>query len=132
MFFWKEKLIFCCNNLAFIKPLLVKNLSFFIFLFLLLLLFFCLFLVLFRSKCKPFRYLMPMTKSNLKSCELVQFFQSLFINWFQKVVINRLSSEQTFQRRFDVVFRLIWRRNVAQRQINVETTLSLSTLKFTT
>ena len=40
-------------------------------------------------------------------------------------------SQQTFQRRFNVVFRLIWRRDVTQRQINVET-LCLSTLKFTT
>ena len=29
-------------------------------------------------------------------------------------------TQQTFQRRFDVAFRLIWRRDVAQRQINVE------------
>ena len=41
-------------------------------------------------------------------------------------------TQQTFQRRFNVVFRLIWRRDVAQRQINVETTLCTSTLKFTT
>ena len=46
--------------------------------------------------------------------------------------VNLLHTQQTFQRRFDVVFRLIWRRNVAQRQINVETTLCMSTLKFTT
>ena len=41
-------------------------------------------------------------------------------------------NRQTFQRRFNVVFRLIWRRDVAQRQINVETTLCTTTLKFTT
>ena len=41
-------------------------------------------------------------------------------------------NRQTFQRRFNVVFRLIWRRDVAQRQINVETTLRTITLKFTT
>ena len=40
-------------------------------------------------------------------------------------------SQQTFQCRFNVVFRLIWRRDVAQRQINVETWCA-STLKFTT
>ena len=33
---------------------------------------------------------------------------------------------------FNIVFRLIWRHDVAQRQINVETTLCTSTLKFTT
>ena len=43
-----------------------------------------------------------------------------------------LETQQTFQRRFNVVFRLTWRPDVAQRQINVETTLCTSTLKFTT
>ena len=32
-------------------------------------------------------------------------------------------AQQTFQRRFNVAFRLIWYRNVAQCQINVEKTL---------
>ena len=41
-------------------------------------------------------------------------------------------SQQTFQRCFSVVLRLIWRRDVAQRQIKVETTLCTSTLEFTT
>ena len=41
-------------------------------------------------------------------------------------------TQKTFQRRFNVVFRLIWRRDFAQRQINVERTLCTSTLKFTT
>ena len=45
--------------------------------------------------------------------------------------IFRVSSQQTFQRCFNVV-RLIWRRDVAQRQINLETTLCTSTLEFTT
>ena len=40
--------------------------------------------------------------------------------------------QQTFQGRFNVAFRLIWRRDVAQGQINVETTLRTSTLKSTT
>ena len=43
-----------------------------------------------------------------------------------------ISTQQTFQRRFNVAFRLIWRRDVAQRQINVETTLRTSTMKSTT
>ena len=50
----------------------------------------------------------------------------------QRIIANELATQQTFQRQFDVVFRLIWRRNVAQRQINVEATLCTSTLKFTT
>ena len=41
-------------------------------------------------------------------------------------------AQQTFQRQFNVLFRLIWRHHVWQRQINVETTFCTSTLKFTT
>ena len=41
------------------------------------------------------------------------------------------SSQKTFQRFSHVVNRLIWCRYVAKRQINVETTLCASTLKFT-
>ena len=40
-------------------------------------------------------------------------------------------SQETFQRRFNIVFGLIWRRDVTQRQINVKTTLCTSTFKFT-
>ena len=52
--------------------------------------------------------------------------------WWQLTFPRIDSSQQTFQRRFNVAFRLIWRRDVAQRQINVETTLRTSTLKSTT
>ena len=41
-------------------------------------------------------------------------------------------SQQTFQRCFSVVLWLMRRRDVWQRQINVETTLNISTLEFTT
>ena len=49
-----------------------------------------------------------------------------------QVLILLKIPQQTFQRRFNVVFRLIWCRDVALPQINVETMLSMSTLKFTT
>ena len=39
-------------------------------------------------------------------------------------------SQQTFQSCFNVVFRLIWSREVAQRQINVEATFFTSTSEF--
>ena len=42
------------------------------------------------------------------------------------------TSKQTFQRQLNVDFRLIWRRDVAQRQINVETMLCTSTLNWIT
>ena len=46
--------------------------------------------------------------------------------------LKNLNTQQTFQRSFNVVFWLTRRRNVGQRQINIETTLCISTLKFTT
>ena len=43
-----------------------------------------------------------------------------------------ISSQQTFQCCLNVVVRVIWRRDVRQCQINVETTLYIPTLKYTT
>ena len=42
-----------------------------------------------------------------------------------------VNTQETFQRCFNVVVRMRWRRNDGQYQINVETTLCMSTLKFT-
>ena len=39
-------------------------------------------------------------------------------------------SQQTFQRCFNVIFWLIWRHDVGQGQINVETTLCISSFQF--
>ena len=44
----------------------------------------------------------------------------------------QLPAQQTFQRCFDIGFRLISSRDVLQRQINAETTLRTLTLGFTT
>ena len=53
------------------------------------------------------------------------------INQKYSLPAGRGTTQQTFQRWFNITFRLIWRRDVAQRQINVETMLCMSTLKFT-
>ena len=45
---------------------------------------------------------------------------------------HEMFSQQTFQRCFNIVFWLIRRCDVGQGQINVETTLCISTLEFTT
>ena len=45
---------------------------------------------------------------------------------------NNKETQQTFHHCFNVVIRLIWLREVTQRQINVETTLCLPILKLTT
>ena len=61
-------------------------------------------------------------------------FSSFEYLYFSFLLIFRfiLISQQTFQRCFNVVFWLMRRRDVGQRQINIETTLCISTLKFTT
>ena len=64
-----------------------------------------------------------------------QSFAHIYVTVFvldkQAEISKGVTTQQTFQRRFNVVFRLIWRCDVAQRQINVET-LCAWTLKFTT
>ena len=58
---------------------------------------------------------------------------SRFKSWhFRFQFLFHVNNLRTFQRRFNVAFRLIWRRDIAQRQSNVETTLCTSTLTFTT
>ena len=70
---------------------------------------------------------------------LIRFiFENVFFTVFRSVwmlhifVLNLNLFQQISQHRFNVVFRLVWRRNVAQRQINFESTLRTSELKFTT
>ena len=65
----------------------------------------------------------------------IQVIYNFFINLKENLVKHqhKLSvSQQAFPRCFNIVFWLIWRHDVGQRQINVETTLYISTLEFTT
>ena len=50
---------------------------------------------------------------------------------FSNVLCFSETAQQTFQRCFNVVFWLTQHRDVGQRQINIETTLCISMLKFT-
>ena len=45
---------------------------------------------------------------------------------------DKYNIQQTFQPCFNVIVRLIYRRSVGQREINIETTLFMSMLEFTT
>ena len=45
-------------------------------------------------------------------------------------ILLSVVAQQTFQRCFNVVVRLIWRHNVGQHQINAQTMLHTSTLDF--
>ena len=53
---------------------------------------------------------------------------------FQKLILEVIdvNTQKTFQRCFNFVVRMVWRREVRQCQINVQTTLRMSTLKFPT
>ena len=50
------------------------------------------------------------------------------LQWLLLPIISNCYSQQIFKCCFSIVFRLIWRRDVVQRQINFETTLCTSTL----
>ena len=58
----------------------------------------------------------------------------LFIIYFSKLcslLATFINAQEIFQRDLNLVVRVIWRGNVNQCQINVEITLFMSTLKFT-
>ena len=65
--------------------------------------------------------------SQVSSKSIVGVLFTAFGDFFRLIKL----SQQTFQRRFNVVFWLMRRRDVGQRQINVET-LCISTSKCTT
>ena len=56
----------------------------------------------------------------------------LLQNRVQFKLFLRLETQQAFQHCFNVVFWLIRCRDVGQPQVNIETTLCISTLEFTT
>ena len=49
-----------------------------------------------------------------------------------RLLATFFNTQKTFQRCLNVVVRVIWLRDVGQYRINVETTLCIHTLKFTT
>ena len=54
-----------------------------------------------------------------KKNSITDIFQKIWPQVQSRDVEKYILTEQTFQRCFDVGFRLIWRRDVVQRQINV-------------
>ena len=68
------------------------------------------------------------------SCLKPQFMKSFLTHkqFSHNLQKGHVLSQQTFQRCFNVVFWLMRLRDAGQRQINVEATLCISTLKFTT
>ena len=87
--------------------------------------------IFYRKRVKPcflvnfnitINYIFPETFA-----EIYQVVQKIYLYYCILVL-----TQQKFQRCFNVVFWLIQRRDVEQRQINVETTLCISALEFTT
>ena len=73
------------------------------------------------------RYIMESFCKNSKLISAVNYFHKKASPQRFDRALNTSLTQQTFQRRLNVVLRLIWRRDVAQRQINAETTLCTST-----
>ena len=102
--------------------------------FFLYLLFFC-FIYLFFFKPKLFyQYLFEsLPKQQLRGIlQNIYVFNLINFTRLCSLLVSFINTQETFQCGLNVVVRLIWRRNVRQSQVNVETLLCMSTLKFTT
>ena len=96
----------------------------------------CFFLFLLFSFFKPklfHQYLFEsLRKQQLRGILLnVYVFNLINFTKLCSLLATFFNTQETFQRYLNVVVRVIWRRDVVQGQINVETTLSMSTLRFT-
>ena len=96
----------------------------------------CFFLFLIFSFFKPklfHQYLFEsLRKQQLRGILLnVYVFNLINFTKLCSLLATFFNTQETFQRYLNVVVRVIWRRDVVQGQINVETTLSMSTLRFT-
>ena len=102
--------------------------------FFLYLLFFC-FIYFFFFKPKLFyQYLFEsLPKQQLRGIlQNIYVFNLINFTRLCSLLVSFINTQETFQCGLNVVVRLIWRRNVRQSQVNVETLLCMSTLKFTT
>ena len=98
---------------------------------------FLLFLALFPISLKPklfYQYLFESLRKQQLRGILLNIYVFNLINFTKlcSLLATFVNTQETFQRCFNVVVRMRWRRNDGQCQINVETTLCMSTLKFTT
>ena len=96
----------------------------------------CFFLFLLFSFFKPklfHQYLFESLRKQQLRGILLNIYVFNLINFTKlcSLLATFFNTQETFQRYLNVVVRVIWRRDVIQGQINVETTLSMSTLRFT-
>ena len=96
----------------------------------------CFFLFLLFSFFKPklfHQYLFESLRKQQLRGILLNIYVFNLINFTKlcSLLATFFNTQETFQRYLNVVVRVIWRRDVVQGQINVETTLSMSTLRFT-
>ena len=103
-------------------------------------------ILIYRVLLAPFSFALPL----IRQCFFLFLLFLVFYFFYTEIVLSVpfrklrkaaakrysttafISTQETFQRGFNFVFRVIWLRDVGQCQINVETTLCMSTLKFTT
>ena len=82
---------------------------------------------------KHMRFFIKKLGTNFLTLPTGKLLISEIANWYLgNIFFFYFYSQNTFQRRLNVVFRLVSCRDNTQRQINVETTLCTSALKFTT
>ena len=101
--------------------------------FFLFLQFFCFIFYFFKPKLFH-QYLFESLQKQQLRVILLNIYVFNLINFTKlcSLLATFVNTQETFQRCFNVVVRMRWRRNDGQCQINVETTLCMSTLKFTT
>ena len=106
---------------------------FFSFLFFFLLFFSVLFFIFFEPKLF-YQYLFESIRKQQLRGILLNMYVFILINFtkLRRFLAIFLSTQETFQCGLSVVVRVIWLRDVRQCQSNVETTLRMSALRFTT
>ena len=103
--------------------------------FFLSLLFICFIFYFFKTKILLFyQYFFEILRKQQLSGILLNIYAFTLINFTAlcSLLATFFNIQETYQRCLNVVARVIWRRGVGQCHINVETTLCMSTLKFTT
>ena len=102
--------------------------------FFLFLLFFCILFYFFFKPKLFYQYLFEsLRKQQLRGILLnICVFNFMDFTKLCSFLVTFANTQETFQCGLNVVVRVIWLRDVEQCQVNVETTLCMSTLKFIT
>ena len=101
--------------------------------FFLFLIFFCFVFYFFKLKLFDQYLLENLWKQQLRGILLNAYIFNL-INFMKllSLLVKFNNTQETFQHYLNIVVRVIWHRNIWPCQINIETMLCMSTLKYTT